>query len=95
MLIYNWTLNEYPNRPVFLWGHSLGTGVSVRLVQTVEKSGSHADGLILDSPYSSMYDVMQLSPILLPFHQVPAFTKVLLEALEEAHVTLNSSEVRS
>jgi abhydrolase domain-containing protein 12 len=73
-----------------------GTGVSVRLVQTIEKTGASAsgqiEGLILDSPYSSMFDVMRLNPLLRLFHQVPAFTEILLAALQEADVTLNSSD---
>ncbi|XP_055352942.1 lysophosphatidylserine lipase ABHD12-like [Paramacrobiotus metropolitanus] len=90
--VYRWAVKKYPNRPIFFWGHSLGTGVSVRLVQTLEAASSRISGLILDSPYSSMFDVMRSSPLLFPFHQVPAFTEILLDALEEVHMTLNSSE---
>lgn len=90
--MYRWTILQYPRRPVFLWAHSLGTGVSVRLVQAIEQAGNTVDGLVLDSPYSSISDVMRLSPLLQAFHQVPSFTESLLEALEEVHVTLNSSD---
>ena len=69
----------------------------MRLVETLEKSSLHhpndlVNGLILDSPYSSMMDVMRLNPLLRLFHQVPAFTETLLNALHEADVTLNSSD---
>ncbi|OQV24918.1 putative Monoacylglycerol lipase ABHD12 [Hypsibius exemplaris] len=95
MVVYRWTRAQFSDRPIFIWGHSLGTGVSARLVETVEISGGGQgviDGLILDSPYSSMFDVMRLSPLLHLFHEVPHFTQLLLAALEEADVTLNSSD---
>jgi fermentation-respiration switch protein FrsA (DUF1100 family) len=49
---YAFAAEHYPPRRIVLWGHSLGTGVAVRLA-----SEKPVGKLILEAPYSSTADV--------------------------------------
>ncbi|GAU89322.1 hypothetical protein RvY_01882 [Ramazzottius varieornatus] len=89
--VYQWIKEEYPEKEVFVWGHSLGTGVSTHLVQYIEKIGITVDGLILDSPFSSLDDAMRRHPLLYFFHLVPGFTDTVAKAMREMQVNMNNS----
>lgn len=81
--VYQWIRETYPQKEVFVWGHSLGTGVSTHLVHYIEKKGITVDGLILDSPFSSLDDAMRRHPLLYFFHLVPGFTDTVAKAMRE------------
>ncbi|OQV24917.1 Monoacylglycerol lipase ABHD12 [Hypsibius exemplaris] len=89
--VYEWTRKEYPNKEIFIWGHSLGTGVSTHLTQFIERQGLKVDGLILDSPFSDLEDAMRSHPLLFPLHFVPGFTETVAKAMKIMEVNLNNS----
>ncbi|XP_055346173.1 lysophosphatidylserine lipase ABHD12-like [Paramacrobiotus metropolitanus] len=89
--VYEWIRKEYPEKEVFIWGHSLGTGVSTHLVQHLEGMGHAVDGLVLDSPFSDMLDAARKFPLLSPFHMVPGFTDSFTSAMRTMSINLNNS----
>jgi alpha-beta hydrolase superfamily lysophospholipase len=55
---------------IFVWGHSLGSGIAAKLGQVVTDSGRDLpDGFILESPFSSLADEIESfrASRLLPF----------------------------
>ena len=80
--VYEWTRRQFPDKELFVWGHSLGTGVSTHLVQHIEAAGLKVDGLILDSPFSDLDDAMRSHPLLSPLHFVPGFTETVATAMK-------------
>ncbi|OQR98520.1 Amino Acid-Polyamine-Organocation (APC) Family [Achlya hypogyna] len=51
------TMTEGSSRPVFLWGHSLGAATALELLG---RGTTHPiSGLVLDSPYTSLADMIQ------------------------------------
>ncbi|KAI9023779.1 Alpha/Beta hydrolase protein [Phycomyces nitens] len=62
--ILDHTLSLYPNRPIYLYGHSLGGSVAIGLAAQIEaatqpSSYSHVVGLILENTYTSIEDMVQ------------------------------------
>jgi fermentation-respiration switch protein FrsA (DUF1100 family) len=53
--ILAWTHKQYPKRPVFLYGHSLGGGVAAYLAA---RKTSPIQGLILENTYLSIQDMV-------------------------------------
>lgn len=56
--LYNWVRNR-TNAQIYIWGHSLGTGVGTQTVSKLNENGVQPSGLILEAPFSSVTDVVR------------------------------------
>lgn len=56
---------------VVVWGHSLGTGVSVRLAHAQQQRGAPLHAVVLESAYTSMRLASSQYPVVLPFRALP------------------------
>lgn len=61
--VYKWLKNQ-SNSDVYVWGHSLGTGVGTHLLANLKKENITAKGLVLETPFTSVTDVMLLHPVI-------------------------------
>lgn len=59
--VYNWIANK-TNARIFIWGHSLGTGLSLHALALLEKENRRPYGLILESPFNNMKDEITEHP---------------------------------
>ena len=57
-----------PDSNIFIWGHSLGTGVTSHLGKILNENNVLPKGIILESPFFNILDEIKLHP----------FAKVLL-----------------
>lgn len=64
--VYKW-LKERSKANIFIWGHSLGTGVATHLLSNLKKDNITAAGLVLETPFTSVIDVMKSHPIIKVF----------------------------
>ncbi|CAK1549105.1 unnamed protein product [Leptosia nina] len=85
--VYDWINNAITNSkdrpPIFIWGHSLGTGISSHLVgnlpelsQTVldrQQPLPQANGLILEAPFSNLADAVTHHPLTSLVRWLPYF----------------------
>ncbi|KAH8553261.1 Alpha/Beta hydrolase protein [Umbelopsis sp. PMI_123] len=55
--IFEWTYQQYPERPIFLYGHSLGGGVAAYLASNPAYS-RRIRGVILENTYLSIQDMV-------------------------------------
>ena len=55
---YHWLLERsHPEARIFVWGHSLGSGVTSKLGMLLSKGeGALPTGFVLEAPFSSLYD---------------------------------------
>ncbi|KAJ8968627.1 hypothetical protein NQ314_002207 [Rhamnusium bicolor] len=60
---YKWLRNR-SNSSIFVWGHSLGTGIGTQLIANLKKENISSHGLILETPFTSVTDVMKTHPII-------------------------------
>lgn len=65
---------------VYVYGHSLGTGISIQLLNYLANTGSlidYVDGLIIDSPFSTLMDAFRTHPIAAIYRIFPRIQKFL------------------
>ncbi len=59
---YLYAREQAPHSAVFVWGHSMGTGVAAKAVQELSEIGMPPDGLVLESPFNNLRDVVLNHP---------------------------------
>uniref|UniRef100_A0A914ZPC5 Serine aminopeptidase S33 domain-containing protein n=1 Tax=Parascaris univalens TaxID=6257 RepID=A0A914ZPC5_PARUN len=75
---------------IFIWGHSMGTGVASAAVMELCESGMAPDGLILESPFNNLRDVITFHPLAAPFRWLPCFDYILLHPFENSGLNMSS-----
>lgn len=53
MFMYKWIANKTKGN-VFVWGHSLGTSLSIHSLSLLQKENIRPSGIILESPFNNM-----------------------------------------
>lgn len=51
--VLQWVKNMTSSK-IFIWGHSLGTGISTHALHILGLENIHVDGLILESPFNNI-----------------------------------------
>lgn len=80
--MYNYIISITKN-PVYIWSHSLGTGISCHLLAAIKKLeffGPRA--LVLESPFNNMHDEVSQHPFTLPFRYLPWFQYSIVAGIE-------------
>uniref|UniRef100_A0A0M3IMF4 Lysophosphatidylserine lipase ABHD12 n=1 Tax=Ascaris lumbricoides TaxID=6252 RepID=A0A0M3IMF4_ASCLU len=78
------------NNDVFIWGHSMGTGVASAAVMELCESHMAPDGLILESAFNNLRDVITFHPFAAPFRWLPCFDDILLHPFENSGLNMSS-----
>lgn len=89
MFIWNWVQSVSKGRlPVYIWGHSLGSGVAVHLAKELSIGGNPPAGLILEAPFTSLKNAALYHPTGSIFHVVPNFEALLEQFLIERYESI-------
>lgn len=56
--LFKW-VKERTNSQVYIWGHSLGTGVGTQTIARLSEESIQPAGLVLEAPFSSVTDVVR------------------------------------
>ncbi|KAL3984988.1 Alpha/beta hydrolase family protein [Acanthocheilonema viteae] len=75
---------------IYLWGHSIGTAIATAATMEFSEEGSPPTGLILESPFNNLNDVVTHHPYAIPFRWLPWFKKMVLESLERSGLDMNT-----
>uniref|UniRef100_A0A8R1HZ98 2-arachidonoylglycerol hydrolase ABHD12 n=1 Tax=Caenorhabditis japonica TaxID=281687 RepID=A0A8R1HZ98_CAEJA len=65
--VYDWVREKCGKTQVIVWGHSMGTGVSCKLVQDLSIEHKAPCGLVLESPFNNLKDAVTNHPIFTVF----------------------------
>jgi len=97
LVVYRWILERRAHSPVFLWGHSLGTGVACHLGRKIfeqidggEKGMKAPKGVVLESPFSNLKDEVREHKFAKPFRRLPYFEAVFLGAFDRVNLHFQS-----
>lgn len=67
-------ITEVTKNPVFLWGHSLGSGVSAHMMAKLHKQNIYGPRLlILESPFNNIQEELRAHPFARFFKRLPWF----------------------
>ncbi|VDD93476.1 unnamed protein product [Enterobius vermicularis] len=75
---------------VFVWGHSMGTGVAIATVVAISDSSYTPLGLVLEAPFNNLHDVIFNHPFSSPFRWMPRFEDILVKPLQASGLRMNS-----
>nr|XP_023019045.1 monoacylglycerol lipase ABHD12-like isoform X2 [Leptinotarsa decemlineata] len=88
--LYYWVKNRTLS-PIYVWGHSLGSALATRTVASLENSGIHTYGLVLESAFTNLRDELYVHPFGKIFAWLPWFSATILEPLERNGFIFNTS----
>ncbi|XP_028133803.2 lysophosphatidylserine lipase ABHD12 isoform X1 [Diabrotica virgifera virgifera] len=89
---YKW-LQLRTNSKIYVWGHSLGTGVGTHLLANLKNENiSTTKGLVLETPFTSVTDVMLTHPIIKMFSWLPWFRSTLIQPMIDNDFNFDSAK---
>ncbi|XP_015218262.2 lysophosphatidylserine lipase ABHD12 isoform X1 [Lepisosteus oculatus] len=92
IFLYNWVKQRIGNNPLYIWGHSLGTGVATNLVRYLCDTGSPPDALILESPFTNIREEAKSHPFSMIYRNLPGFDWFFLDAITANDIRFASDE---
>lgn len=87
--VFKW-LKGRSKSDIFVWGHSLGTGVATQLIASLKKENISAAGVVLETPFTSVTDVIKLHPIVKFYSFLPWCDATILEPIRKNGMDFNS-----
>ncbi|KAK9510126.1 hypothetical protein O3M35_004974 [Rhynocoris fuscipes] len=81
--VYHWVKEKSGSSNIFLWGHSLGTGISSHLLDILEGEKENVSGIVLESPFNNMSDEIRHYPLARFFKYLPWFDYFFVEPVYE------------
>ncbi|XP_077438462.1 lysophosphatidylserine lipase ABHD12 [Vanacampus margaritifer] len=79
--VYRWLKERRGQGQVYIWGHSLGTGVATNLARRLCDAGSPPDALILESPFTNIREEARSHPFATVYRHLPGFDWFFLDAI--------------
>lgn len=75
-------ITDVTKAPVFLWGHSLGTGVSTHMLAKLQSQGIPGPKLvILESPFNNIREEVRAHPFARIFKRLPWFKYTIADPM--------------
>ena len=65
MFVYEFLQKRIPWAKIYLWGHSLGTGITSKVSRILTEQDRPVVGLILESPFFNIVEEVELHPFTL------------------------------
>ncbi|XP_056637294.1 lysophosphatidylserine lipase ABHD12-like isoform X1 [Diorhabda sublineata] len=91
IFIYNWVA-ERTKGSLFVWGHSLGTSLSLHSLSILQKRGIEPTGVILESPFNNFRDECSEFPLSWMFRFLPWFSYTITEPMYKNGFTFESDK---
>uniref|UniRef100_A0A915PNI9 Serine aminopeptidase S33 domain-containing protein n=1 Tax=Setaria digitata TaxID=48799 RepID=A0A915PNI9_9BILA len=88
--IFRYAKSHSGSSNIYLWGHSMGTAVATAAAMELSENGSTPAGLILESPFNNLHDVVTHHPYALPFRWLPWFEKMVLKPLDRCGLDMST-----
>ncbi|GFN85064.1 monoacylglycerol lipase abhd12 [Plakobranchus ocellatus] len=90
--VYKWLKQRVGGSNIFLWGHSLGTGVTTKLAKILCDEGDEPAGVVLEAPFNNMQDAATYHPFAFPYRRLPWFEWIFLQSLGDQGIYFKSDE---
>jgi len=84
---WKWIRSQSPEAPLYIWGHSLGSGVAGGVAKALCDEGSPPYGVILEAPFNNVWEGAVKHPITVPFRFLPYFNETVLDEVKEVFRT--------
>ncbi|XP_050731190.1 lysophosphatidylserine lipase ABHD12-like [Eriocheir sinensis] len=91
-VVYRYVRERCGSSPLFVWGHSLGTGVSAHAVGDLCLEGENPTALVLESPFNNIKDEVKFHPLSSIFRKMPKFDWLFLKPLASSGIDFRTEE---
>ncbi|XP_051502886.1 lysophosphatidylserine lipase ABHD12-like isoform X3 [Myxocyprinus asiaticus] len=92
LFLYQWIKQRIGQKPLYIWGHSLGTGVATNLARRLCDWGTPPDALILESPFTNIREEAKSHPFSMVYRYLPGFDWFFLDAITVNDIRFASDE---
>jgi abhydrolase domain-containing protein 12 len=90
--IWEYARRNAPTKDIYIWGHSMGTGVATRLAAELSDAGTPPCALVLESPFNNLRDVVRNHPFSIPFRRLPWFDWTVIHPLIRSGLQMSSDQ---
>nr|XP_036857727.1 lysophosphatidylserine lipase ABHD12 isoform X3 [Manis javanica] len=94
--VFDWIKARSGDSPVYIWGHSLGTGVATNLVRRLCERGRGAetppDALVLESPFTNIREEAKSHPFSVIYRYFPGFDWFFLDPITSSGIKFANDE---
>ncbi|KAK6055212.1 hypothetical protein COOONC_07283 [Cooperia oncophora] len=93
-VVYDYVKNHCKDNIIIVWGHSMGSGVSTRLVMDLSVEGIPPHGLVLESPFNNLRDVIMNHLLSIPVRWMPEsmVQKILIQPLRDVELKMETDK---
>ncbi|KAF7704749.1 lysophosphatidylserine lipase ABHD12 isoform X2 [Silurus meridionalis] len=92
LFLYQWLKQRIGNKPLYIWGHSLGTGVATNLARRLCDRGTPPDAVILESPFTNIREEAKSHPFSMVYRYLPGFDWFFLDSITANDIRFPSDE---
>ncbi|KAK3922473.1 Lysophosphatidylserine lipase ABHD12, partial [Frankliniella fusca] len=92
IFMYKWVEKHINGSPLFVWGHSLGTGVSSHALSILSAEGTESYGLVLESPFNNIRDELRAHPLAQIFKILPWFESCFVSPMYNNGLKFDSDQ---
>lgn len=79
--MFKWLKDRVGKSPIFVWGHSLGTGVATKMVKELCQEKTPPSGLVLEAPFNNLIEEVRHHPSTRLHRFMPGFDWFFLDPL--------------
>lgn len=91
--MFQWLKQQVPLSRIILWGHSMGTGIAIRLGETLAKmNASNPFAIVLEAPFTSVADATKTFPLSFFHRRLPFFQKFCSERTNHPDTNMDNEE---
>ncbi|XP_032462142.1 lysophosphatidylserine lipase ABHD12 isoform X1 [Phocoena sinus] len=90
--VFDWIKARSGDNPVYIWGHSLGTGVATNLVRRLCERETPPDALILESPFTNIREEAKSHPFSVIYRYFPGFDWFFLDPITSSGIQFANDE---
>ncbi|XP_046676381.1 LOW QUALITY PROTEIN: lysophosphatidylserine lipase ABHD12-like [Homalodisca vitripennis] len=90
--VFTWLRDRVVTGNIFVWGHSLGTGVGAHLAKEIQSRSEKIKGLVLEAPFNNMKDEFRANPMAETISSLPMFEDFFIKPLEENDLAFESDK---
>ncbi|KAF4084379.1 hypothetical protein AMELA_G00127860 [Ameiurus melas] len=92
LFLYQWLKQRIGSNPLYIWGHSLGTGVATNLARRLCDRGTPPDAVILESPFTNIREEAKSHPFSMVYRYLPGFDWFFLDTITANDIRFASDE---
>ncbi|XP_076834266.1 lysophosphatidylserine lipase ABHD12 [Brachyhypopomus gauderio] len=92
LYVYQWLQRRVGSSPLYIWGHSLGTGVATNLVRRLCDRGTPPAALILESPFTNIREEARSHPFSMVYRYLPGFEWFFLDSITANDIRFASDD---